>query len=137
MMETPHNGNQPEGSTMNVFGNSCAGHLNIAYLLEIAGGNESFVPDVLIMFREESKDFVSRLWNHFEHKDFYSLKKAAHAMKPTGSYIGVEGLTILITSLEKAAPSGDTKEVNSIIIEIERSLNRLNEEIDVYLSSFR
>jgi HPt (histidine-containing phosphotransfer) domain-containing protein len=109
--------------------------INVAYLREISGDNRDFIQSILSMFKEESEDFIGKMRNHFRQKDFYSLKKAAHAMKPTGSYIGVDALTLLITSLEKAAPSGDMVEVGGLISEIERLVRKLHVEIDRCLIS--
>ena len=109
-------------------------YLNLPYLTEISQGNESFIPDVLTMFMEESTEFLQVALNHVNQKDFFSLRKAAHAMKPTGSYIGVESFTVLIAALEKAAPTGDIGEVNFLIHEITSLLHRLHGEIGHYLT---
>jgi HPt (histidine-containing phosphotransfer) domain-containing protein len=109
-------------------------YLNVNYLREISAQNADFVKDMLTMFREESGDFVAMIQEHFRQRDFYSLKRVAHAMKPTGSYIGVDALTDLIASLEKAAPSGDIPQVAGLIMEIEILIKKLLEEIETYLT---
>jgi HPt (histidine-containing phosphotransfer) domain-containing protein len=139
MNQSPHNQNLGKIvlAPVSQTSESTPKHLNIAYLNEISGENPEFIIDILTMFREESVEFMSKVRSQFNQKDFYSLKKTAHAMKPTGSYIGVNSLTILVTSLESASPRGDSTEVSGLINEIEKLLKKLNEEIDAQLISMR
>jgi HPt (histidine-containing phosphotransfer) domain-containing protein len=118
-------------------GETAARYLNINYLNEISGENPAFILDILTMFREESVEFMTKVRKQLSQNDFYSLKKTAHAMKPTGSYIGVNLLTVLVASLESASPRGDSSEVTNLINEIDRLLRKLNEEIDAHLNMLR
>ena len=111
--------------------------LDTAYLHDISDGNEEFIQEVLTTFQEEAKDFQIRIRQHFHQRDFYSLRKASHAMKPTGSYIGVNALTTLITNLEKAAPAGDLNLVGNLILEVEKIITVLNADIETYLASMK
>jgi HPt (histidine-containing phosphotransfer) domain-containing protein len=112
-------------------------YLNVGHLLQVSANNNEFVLNILTTFKEESREFIVSIKGHLSQKDFYSLKRVAHAMKPTGSYIGVEALTTLVTALEKAAPSGDATEVSALILQIEDLITKLLREIDRYLETIQ
>ncbi|MBA4056619.1 MAG: hypothetical protein C0490_18035, partial [Marivirga sp.] len=56
-----------------------------------------------------------------------------HAIKPTGQYIGVNYLTTQ-GDLEKVALVGDANKINSLMVELQRIVTKVNLEIDDYLS---
>ena len=108
--------------------------LKTDFLMEIFKDQEASIAEVLSVFRQESKDFMNAASGHFTQQDFLSLRKAAHAMKPTGSYIGVDSLTALMASLEKSCQCGDIRQEHDLLRQIQSTLDQLNGEIEYYLS---
>lgn len=108
--------------------------LKTDFLMELFKDNEASIAEVLSVVRQDSEDFIEVASGHFIQQDFLSLRKAAHAMKPTGSYIGVDSLTTMMALLEKACQGGDIREVDDLLRQIKSTLSQLRGEIEDYLS---
>jgi HPt (histidine-containing phosphotransfer) domain-containing protein len=108
--------------------------INQDYLNDISAGNPAFVEVLLMTFQDEAKRFISQLTGQLARDEYNQIQKAAHAMKPTGAYIGVNALTILVGNLEKAAQNENRDQSNSIIGQIKNMVGFILKEIEEYLS---
>jgi HPt (histidine-containing phosphotransfer) domain-containing protein len=109
-------------------------HLDLTFLEQISSGKENFLLESLELFKTESSEFIEKVILQLSQNDFYALAKTAHAMKPTGSYIGVDELTSKITALEKVASKGDHASIRNLVPEIANLVKEINTEIDYYLT---
>lgn len=110
-------------------------YINLDYLQKISPNNSQFFSKMMIVFRSESVASLEKIKMHYTNKDFCMVEKTAHAMKPTGSYIGVDTLTSLVGSLENAAASGSHPIIDNLIGEIEDLVVGINLEIDEFLKA--
>jgi HPt (histidine-containing phosphotransfer) domain-containing protein len=110
-------------------------HLDLTFLEQISSGKENFLLESLELFKTESSEFIEKITLQLSQNDLYSMAKTAHAMKPTGSYIGVDKLTSKITVLEKVASKGDHIAVRNLVPEIANLVKEINAEIDYYLTT--
>jgi HPt (histidine-containing phosphotransfer) domain-containing protein len=108
--------------------------LNFGYLENIAPGNHTFFAEILQVFQSESDTFLQKISDQLRANDFFSLARTAHAMKPTGAYIGAEELTNLIRSLEVEARKADATNIPSLMTEIRGVIAIVNNEIEEYLN---
>lgn len=107
--------------------------INLDYLKEISSDNESFIAALLTTFRDESKRIVVKLRNQLSADEFTNMEKTAHAMKPTGVYIGANSLTVLVGQLEVAAHNSNRNQANTLIAQIQNMVEIILKEIDEYL----
>jgi len=108
--------------------------INSDYLLEISDGNPDFIQVFLSTFKEEIKKSLVNLQNQLQNNDFIFMEKTAHAMKPTGVYVGSYPLTLLVGLLEKAARAMDRCEVARLVPQIQSLAENIVKEIDEYFN---
>lgn len=109
--------------------------LDFSYLEKIAPGNQMFFIEILGVFQSESAIFLNKVSEQLQSNDLFSLARTAHAMKPTGAYIGADELSVLIRTLEIEARKSDATRIPTLIIEIRSVIGMINNEIDEYLKS--
>ncbi len=130
--------NSPEGGTYIVARSVSKGQkkwafIDLEYLEMIAPGNKGFFAEMMKIFRTESVLSVNKMKEQIMNDDYNALAKTAHAMKPTGTYIGVNSMTTLVSNLERVAPAGNAGEIERIMQELQRMVTNVNLEIDEYL----
>jgi HPt (histidine-containing phosphotransfer) domain-containing protein len=108
--------------------------INSDYLLEISDGNPDFIQVFLATFKEETKRSLVNLQNQLENNDFIFMEKTAHAMKPTGVYVGSYPLTLLVGLVEKAAHAMDHCEVTRLIPQVQSLAENILKEIDEHFN---
>jgi HPt (histidine-containing phosphotransfer) domain-containing protein len=109
--------------------------INVEYLREISGGNAAFINAMLHAFKDESGIFLRNMENGLTKGDFKSIKRTAHSMKPSGAYIGVDNLTLMIRSLEGAAERANFAETQSLFKNIKVLIKVILQEIDSFISN--
>lgn len=107
--------------------------INTNYLMEISSGNPDFIHVFLNTFKDEAKRSLASLQNQLRTNDFHFMEKTAHAMKPSGVYVGSNTLTLLVGLLEKAARNLDKIQVSKLVPEIQTITENILIEIDEYL----
>ena len=108
--------------------------INLDYLEKVSPGNHKFFEEMMVTFQSESTAFIDKIGRHLNEKDFLSICKTAHAMKPMGSYIGVDDLTKLVGRLEKQSRNADTNGTSILFKEISEMIEAVNREITHYLN---
>lgn len=78
-------------------------HLNTAMLERIAPNNPEFIREMLHLFEKNTPSYVDALKQALHVHDYVALKQAAHKLKPTGAYIGVESLKPMMAEIELLA----------------------------------
>lgn len=109
-------------------------HLNVTYLRTLSDGKPGLIKELLTMFRKESSAFLLASEINIKEKQYTQLAKAAHGMKPSGTYLGADLLTALMTSLEGAAATGDEQTLTEVFDQAKILIADLIDEIDLYLS---
>ncbi len=101
-------------------------HLNTAMLERIAPNNSEFIREMIKLFEVNTPLYVKELRQAIRMHDYAALKQAAHKLKPTGAYIGVEALKPMMAEIELLA---EHQTDASIISERIDELDVLCEEI--------
>ena len=109
--------------------------INVQYLLDISGGNTSFIHAVLQAFRDESISFLQQMENGLASHDFLAIKKITHKIKPAGAYIGADSFTLLLANLEQAVERTNAEEATAAYHGIKSLLKRIFTEIDGYVTT--
>ncbi len=101
-------------------------HVNTAMLERIAPDNPEFISEMIHLFEKNTPEYVEALKQALNVHDYTALKRAAHKLKPTGAYIGVEALKPMMAEIELLA---EHRTDASIIAERIGELDILCEEI--------
>lgn len=101
-------------------------HVNTAMLERIAPDNPKFISEMIHLFEKNTPEYVEALKQALNAHDYAALKRAAHKLKPTGAYIGVEALKPMMAEIELLA---EHRTDASIIAERIGELDILCEEI--------
>ena len=101
-------------------------HVNTAMLERIAPDNPEFISEMIHLFEKNTPEYVEALKQALNAHDYAALKRAAHKLKPTGAYIGVEALKPMMAEIELLA---EHRTDASIIAERIGELDILCEEI--------
>ncbi|MEO6304249.1 MAG: Hpt domain-containing protein [Bacteroidia bacterium] len=65
---------------------------DLSYLREISKGNAAFIDEMIDIFLTENPKEIIDLENAINQKDFGSIKEAAHKMKSTIPFVGIDKL---------------------------------------------
>ncbi len=117
---------------MNTHGHAKSKFTNTDYLLELSDGNTEFIKAILASFKEQATRSLASFQIQLVNCDFLTVEKTAHAMKPTGVYVGSNSLTLLLGLLENAARNLNGTEVGRLIPQIQSLTKNILEEIDDY-----
>ena len=87
------------------------GHtLDLSYLIEITGGEDDIMIEMIDIFLTESVVVIKNLTKHYNDRDWASLGAEAHKLKPTLLYVGLKELHDVTAMLEKHAKQETMKE---------------------------
>ena len=99
--------------------------IDLTYLTEITGGENSIMAEMISLFLEETPKQIELLKEYQENEEWVLLGAEAHKLKPTFLYVGLSGLNELTVKVEKSAKNK---------IELDK-LKGLIEEIDLGFQS--
>ena len=84
--------------------------VDLSYLREMSGGNQSLVLEMIDIFKSQVKEFTEGLETHYEKKEFEQLGKLAHKAKSSVAVMGMKEVADQLKELEILAQEG--KEVD-------------------------
>lgn len=108
--------------------------IDLNYLETVSPGNYDFFLEMMKIFKSDSVSSINIMREQILNNDYSAVAKTAHAIKPTGKYIGVSSFTTLAGNLEKVALAGDASETSLLLMELQRIVNRINLEIDDFIN---
>jgi hypothetical protein len=91
-------------------------HIRLSYLQELYGTNPETINELLSTCLAEFEKLIGHL-KPSRDLDLRILSRVAHAMKPTGFYLGVECFAQLMESLEKVTVNNNPDEINKTVVE--------------------
>lgn len=65
---------------------------NLDYLIELSKGNKEFVVEMIEIFLAENPEEIASLENAISEQNFEQIKSAAHKMKSTIPFVGLDKL---------------------------------------------
>jgi HPt (histidine-containing phosphotransfer) domain-containing protein len=84
--------------------------VDLSYLREMSGGNQSLVLEMIDIFKSQVKEFTEGLETHYENKEFEQLGRLAHKAKSSISIMGLNDLATDLKTLELLAKAGERQE---------------------------
>ena len=87
------------------------------------GGDVSLLQRMLAQFSAYSEDTPAKLRAFAASGDYESLRREAHSLKGSSSYIGAVQLPVLAHRLQEAAQHGDPSQLMHMIEELSQALD--------------
>jgi hypothetical protein len=109
-------------------------NINLAYLQEIAGGDEVFVKEMLEMIASTTPLEVQNINTYYNDKEYFMMASTAHKIKAPIQMLGDEYAVELLLKIEQMAKNDVAKDelpalvettiahLNGIVSEVERML---------------
>lgn len=98
---------------------------NRSAALEIVGGDELLLDEVVQMFLVESPRLVRQIERALLHHDLPTLELAAHSLKGELGYLAVPAASEAAQKLENAGQTGDLQDVEDAFAELRALLEGL------------
>lgn len=112
-------------------------YLDMTYLETIAPDSKDFQLEMVELFRHQTEIYLHNIHQAIESNNLQEVYLNAHAMKPTGAYIGASVLSQLLEQLEIAASgNGEVNEIRNIYDEINTIRKSILEEINQFKKSY-
>lgn len=101
--------------------------MDFSFLLSISDGDKEFMASFIATFEDTTLSQIKKMQEAFNDKDFESLKKIAHQVKPTSQMLGFE-TQALVVLINDDPTSATTAQLASITAEGESVLQSLKEK---------
>ena len=110
--------------------------INFKSLVEIAGGDEAFIREMLILFCEKSESLMKELNIFYQEDDFIQVSSLAHKLKSSIQIVAQKELHTLVKKIEKEAKSAKDKHaIKEIIDQLNESMAQLIKAIEKRLEN--
>ena len=106
--------------------------IDLSYLQEMSGGNQSLILEMIEIFKDQVKEFTEGLETHYKKKEFEQLGALAHKAKSSISIMGLNDLAVDLKTLELLAKAGKDQDkyqqiIDKFKIETLEAVNELTE----------
>ncbi len=98
-------------------------------LVELGGGDATFVPSVLRSFLEEADRLVPAIGDAARRGDRQGVADAAHRLKSDAAQVGALSLARLLKELERSAPRDDRAEIERRAVRIAQAYGPVAEAL--------
>ncbi|MCI4329853.1 MAG: Hpt domain-containing protein, partial [Thermoplasmata archaeon] len=86
---------------------------------EIAGGNPTFVPQLLDSFRTYGAELVTALVAADDRRDLDEVQRSAHTLKSTSAQVGATRLAEISRDIENACRAGRSDRARELVAQVE------------------
>ena len=76
-------------------------HTDLTYLKQLANGSNEFIGQMITVFMAQTPEALSNMDKYVMSKDWESLHRVAHKMKPSFSFMGIKELENIISLIEE------------------------------------
>lgn len=112
-------------------------HVDLSYLLKIAGGNRQFVNAVVSSFIEITPQYIQDVRRQFETRNWPGLQASAHRFKSAIKYLGMNEMTRIIETIEEnATETADQRRLLELIAAINAKYEAALDELKSLLNNF-
>lgn len=94
--------------------------------MEIAGGDQAFLREILADFRQSTHEDARHLKDSLDTGDSIGLRRAAHRMKGASRMVGALDLASVCEALENAAHANDLAKAGELRSHLAAELQRLD-----------
>lgn len=70
--------------------------IDLSYLKELSKGSNEFICEMISVFIAQTPEELDQIDKHWKAKDWQSLHRVAHKMKPSFSFMGIKELESVI-----------------------------------------
>jgi CheY-like chemotaxis protein/HPt (histidine-containing phosphotransfer) domain-containing protein len=108
--------------------------IDFSYLRELSGGNQEFELEMLNQFVAMMPEELQIMDEQIRKPDFEEVRKLAHGMKSSVSYVGMsESLFPHLSAMEEGAERGDQSVINTTFATVRAQVEGAMEEIRAFL----
>lgn len=103
------NGNgshHPNGNSANHISDFQDPVINLNYLKEISGGDTGIISKTIEKFLETTPDILDQMDDHFTQGDHNNLGRAAHKLKSSVAFMGIDAIKETILEIERITKTG-------------------------------
>ncbi len=100
--ELNYGNNDNDGEINNIMNK----HTDLSYLKKLANGSDEFITQMLTLFIEQTPDNLTKMEKYVQEKNWDSLSKIAHKMKPSIMFVGLKEIEQDVKSVEEYASEG-------------------------------
>lgn len=112
--------------------------INLAYLEEIAGGDEAFIKEMLEMIVSTTPAEVENITRYYRNSDYFMMASTAHKIKAPIQMLGDNEAVELLLKIEHLAKNESSKdELSSTIEATTQHLGGIVSEVKSVLAGMR
>ncbi len=110
--------------------------IDLGPLLEMTGDDKQMAYEMAELFMAQTPELIARIENNFKNKNFAEMSAAAHTVKPTFNYIGLERAFQVALQIEEEGKSKnpDRKKIEELFTTLQRlstsSIEQLRDKIN-------
>lgn len=101
--------------------------INIPEALERIGGDESFLQELLTVYREEFEKKYAELEKAIDEKDFSTIREAGHYLKGASANLSLPALREAAWKMETAGANSDLKAAREALLALKTEYQRIQE----------
>jgi HPt (histidine-containing phosphotransfer) domain-containing protein len=102
---------------------------HLAIIDQFCSGNPEQVKKMVIIFMEQASQSVNEMKSAYMHRDFVSIKRIAHKLKPTITYYGIATVEETIRAIEIVAEQELAAELRPMIEKMGEVISRVIEKM--------
>jgi HPt (histidine-containing phosphotransfer) domain-containing protein len=110
---------------------------NVGELLERLDGDETFLCELLTIFRQDSQALLLEAKNALLHSNLTALEKAAHQLKGMLRNLLMNRAADVASSVEGAARQNDSRDLPEFLAQLENALEELRPQVDAHLAEVK
>ncbi|MEL7339626.1 MAG: ATP-binding protein, partial [Bacteroidota bacterium] len=111
--------------------------INLDYLKEISGGDAGIISKTIQKFLETTPEILDQMDDHLEQGDHNNLGRAAHKLKSSVAFMGIDMIKETILEIERITKTGqDVDQLSQHVSKVRAVLEQGYVELEEALQSF-
>jgi CheY-like chemotaxis protein/HPt (histidine-containing phosphotransfer) domain-containing protein len=132
-----HKESSEEVSAENSDPTTSLAHTDLAYLEQLADGNNDFIKEMLVLFIEQMPESLDKMHTYLERKDWKQLRGILHKIKPSLAFVGLKEIEATVKEAEEfSANETNLDKLPGMIQKINHNcvaaIEELNEKLKVF-----
>ena len=103
--------------------------LNKERALSRLDDDEQFYKELLLVFNNDVQDYVKKINEHLEGKNYDMLMRCAHSVTSSAGNVGAETLAEMARKTEKAIRENDLDSLNELVAGINSELMKVEDAL--------
>lgn len=110
-------------------------YVNLDYLEELSGGDDSFKKELIQIFLKQIPEFVSNMNKFLSEKKYDLLAKEAHTAKSSVLIFMMEESGSNLKKIQLLAEADDIEPIPELLSQVETALDCAKKELSAYLKT--